>query len=88
MRRLADLAGGFILPVFVGVAYGLGTKDDKQKRQRKRQHPDQAMRRFMVRAHLRHAHYPVFPSTLANFHGEQTQASRIPTKGLNYCTWG
>ena len=88
MRRLAHLAGGFTLPVFVGVTYGLGTKDDKQKRQRERQYPDQVMTRFMVRAHLRYLHYPVFPSTLAKSHGEQTVESRIPHKGLKHSTWG
>ena len=29
VRRLADLAGGFILPFFVGVAQGLHTEHDK-----------------------------------------------------------
>ena len=52
MRCLADLARGFILPFFMGVAEGLRTEHDKQNRQGKHQHSDPGMLRFVLAAHF------------------------------------
>jgi hypothetical protein len=52
MRRLAELARGFILPFFMGVALSLGAEHDEQDHQGKRQHPDPGVLRFVRAVHF------------------------------------
>jgi hypothetical protein len=52
VRRLANLARGFILPFFMRVPQGLRTEHDKQNRQGKRQHSDPGILRFVLAVHF------------------------------------
>jgi hypothetical protein len=67
VRCLADLARGFILPFFMGVAQGLRTEDDKQNRQGKRQQSDPGVLRFVIGVHFDTYTTPVVLLTLGGY---------------------
>lgn len=89
MRCLADLARGFILPFFMGVAQGLRTEDDKQNCQGKHQQSDPGILRFVLGVHFDTYTTPVVRSTLRGYPGEQLRVLQsLATKAPNYCTPG
>lgn len=65
VRRLADLARGFILPFFMGVAQGLNTKHHEQDHQGKRQHPDPGVLRLVRAVHFDTYTMPVVALTFS-----------------------
>jgi len=61
VRRLAELARGFILPFFMGVALSLGAEQDEQDRQGKSQHPCEIKSLVVLANHLDTLGYPNLP---------------------------
>ena len=52
MRRLAELARGFILPFFMGVALSLDAEHGEQDHHGKRQHPNPGVPRLVRAVHF------------------------------------
>jgi hypothetical protein len=80
--RLANLAGGLILPLGVGVGQNLGGEENEQDRQGKCQHPDPVRPRLVLASHLYSQTTPTLALTPGLFRSEHPGVLRnIPRWG-------
>jgi hypothetical protein len=82
---LANLASGFILSLGVGVGQHLGSEENEQDRQGKRQHSDPGRPRLVIASHL---FFQTIPLTLEVSRSKHPPALQNLLRAFNYCTLG